>query len=160
MVQGLSVSPEDYTSLWGWVTFSWVWPLVRRVRVLRVCVWLHVGSKCLLGYRYYAERGRCLGPKSHYAIPVCVCEIQQHKVSMSKLAPFSFAHFPCQTRYATSTTMGGQLFGFDVSQSIPNIVLSYVCQLAVFAYDPLDSLDFVLTLVSVGFNYTSPFFLK
>jgi hypothetical protein len=38
MVQGLSVSPEDYTTLWGWVTFSWVWPLVRRVRVLRVFV--------------------------------------------------------------------------------------------------------------------------
>ncbi len=39
MVQGLSVSPEDYTTLWGWVTFSWVWPLVKRVRVLRpVCL--------------------------------------------------------------------------------------------------------------------------
>ncbi|KAI0003794.1 ABC transporter type 1, transmembrane domain-containing protein [Russula compacta] len=27
---GTSVSPEDYTTLWGWVTFSWVWPLVKR----------------------------------------------------------------------------------------------------------------------------------
>jgi len=34
MFQGLSVSPEDYTTLWGWVTFSWVWPLVTRVRFL------------------------------------------------------------------------------------------------------------------------------
>ena len=29
--QGYSISPEDYTSLWGWITFSWVYPLVRRV---------------------------------------------------------------------------------------------------------------------------------
>ncbi|KAF8273971.1 multidrug resistance-associated ABC transporter [Lactarius quietus] len=27
---GKSVSPEDYTTLWGWVTFSWIWPLVQR----------------------------------------------------------------------------------------------------------------------------------
>ncbi|EDR01376.1 ABC transporter [Laccaria bicolor S238N-H82] len=26
--QGRSVTPEDYTSLWGWVTFFWVRPLV------------------------------------------------------------------------------------------------------------------------------------
>ncbi|KAG6908490.1 hypothetical protein DXG01_004424 [Tephrocybe rancida] len=29
---GLSVSPEDYTSLFGWITFSWVYPLVQRGR--------------------------------------------------------------------------------------------------------------------------------
>ena len=29
--QGLTISPEDYTSLWSWFTFSWVWPLVKRV---------------------------------------------------------------------------------------------------------------------------------
>ncbi|KAJ7108212.1 multidrug resistance-associated ABC transporter [Mycena epipterygia] len=29
---GWSVSPEDYTSLWGWVSFRWVYPLVRRGR--------------------------------------------------------------------------------------------------------------------------------
>jgi hypothetical protein len=28
---GRRVSPEDYTSLWGWITFSWVWPLVKKV---------------------------------------------------------------------------------------------------------------------------------
>jgi hypothetical protein len=74
MVQGLSVSPEDYTSLWGWVTFSWVWPLVKRVRVPRVFdyVW---SQKCLLGYQYYAERGRRLGTKSDIAIALCVREV-------------------------------------------------------------------------------------
>src|SRR6266852_1730408 len=51
--------------------------------------------------------------------------------------------------------MGGQLLGSNVSPSIPNSVLSYVC-----ANDSFDSIDFVLTLVSVCFNYTSPFFLK
>ncbi|KAJ7655558.1 hypothetical protein DFH06DRAFT_1200413 [Mycena polygramma] len=29
---GSSVSPEDYTILWGWVTFRWVYPLVERGR--------------------------------------------------------------------------------------------------------------------------------
>jgi len=75
MVQGLSVSPEDYTTLWGWVTFSWVWPLVRRVRVLRVSASLRVESNCLSGYQYYAERGRRLGPKSDNAIALCVREV-------------------------------------------------------------------------------------
>ncbi|KAH9081540.1 hypothetical protein EDB83DRAFT_2214476 [Lactarius deliciosus] len=27
---GKTISPEDYTTLWGWVTFSWIWPLIRR----------------------------------------------------------------------------------------------------------------------------------
>ncbi|KAJ7197871.1 hypothetical protein C8J57DRAFT_1262609 [Mycena rebaudengoi] len=30
--QGWSVSPEDYTSLWGWVSFRWIYPLVQRGR--------------------------------------------------------------------------------------------------------------------------------
>jgi hypothetical protein len=29
---GFSISPENYTSLWGWITFSWVYPLVQRGR--------------------------------------------------------------------------------------------------------------------------------
>ncbi|KAF8150500.1 multidrug resistance-associated ABC transporter [Mycena galopus ATCC 62051] len=29
---GKSVSPEDYTVLWGWVTFTWVYPLVKQGR--------------------------------------------------------------------------------------------------------------------------------
>ncbi|KAF8890917.1 multidrug resistance-associated ABC transporter [Infundibulicybe gibba] len=29
---GLLVTPEDYTTLFGWITFSWVYPLVRRGR--------------------------------------------------------------------------------------------------------------------------------
>ena len=29
--QGLQVSPEDYTPLWGWITFDWVYPLIKRV---------------------------------------------------------------------------------------------------------------------------------
>ncbi|KAJ7104581.1 hypothetical protein C8R43DRAFT_1047311 [Mycena crocata] len=29
---GSSVTPEDYTNLWGWVTFRWVYPLVQKGR--------------------------------------------------------------------------------------------------------------------------------
>jgi hypothetical protein len=34
----MTVSLEDYTTLWGWITFSWVWPLVKRVRARRASV--------------------------------------------------------------------------------------------------------------------------
>jgi hypothetical protein len=107
MVQGWSVSPEDYTTLWGWVTFSWVWPLVRRVRVLRMSVQLFVEPMCLLGYQYHAERGRRLGPKSDNAIALYFREVQQHKVSIPWLVPSRFYSFSFQTGYATSTIMGG-----------------------------------------------------
>lgn len=29
---GLTVNPEDYTTLWGWLSFTWVEPLIKRVR--------------------------------------------------------------------------------------------------------------------------------
>jgi len=29
---GKSITPEDYTTLWGWTSFSWVYPLVQSVR--------------------------------------------------------------------------------------------------------------------------------
>ncbi|KAF8890914.1 multidrug resistance-associated ABC transporter [Infundibulicybe gibba] len=29
---GLSVTPEDYTTLFGWISFSWIYPLIRRGR--------------------------------------------------------------------------------------------------------------------------------
>jgi hypothetical protein len=35
--QGYSVSPEDYSTLWGWITFSWVYPLIRRVCSFYLC---------------------------------------------------------------------------------------------------------------------------
>src|ERR1700750_978837 len=31
MLQGKSISPEDYTTLFGWFTFSWIYPLIKRV---------------------------------------------------------------------------------------------------------------------------------
>ncbi|KAH7910089.1 hypothetical protein BJ138DRAFT_1193608, partial [Hygrophoropsis aurantiaca] len=27
---GVTVAPEDYTTLWGWITFKWVYPLIKR----------------------------------------------------------------------------------------------------------------------------------
>lgn len=30
-LQGESISPEDYTTLWGWMSFTWILPLVERV---------------------------------------------------------------------------------------------------------------------------------
>jgi len=31
-MQGISVSPEDYTTIWEWMTFNWVYRLIKRVR--------------------------------------------------------------------------------------------------------------------------------
>lgn len=39
-VQGMSVSPEDYTTLLKWITFSWVYPLIKRVRPYLISPWL------------------------------------------------------------------------------------------------------------------------
>lgn len=30
--QGVTINPEDYTTLWGWITFNWVEPMISRVR--------------------------------------------------------------------------------------------------------------------------------
>ena len=32
---GKSVTPEDYTPLWGWISFWWVYPLLKRVRLVQ-----------------------------------------------------------------------------------------------------------------------------
>ncbi|KAN0111601.1 hypothetical protein V8E52_008339 [Russula decolorans] len=96
---GLSVSPEDYTTLWGWVTFSWVWPLVRR------------GTNTMLN----EDDVWALSPTMQ---------------SRSVFVKFS------NTKRATLLRR-------------------------LWAANSLDLiLDFILTLVSVCFNYTSPFFLK
>jgi hypothetical protein len=39
--QGRSVSPEDYTRLWGWMTFNWVFPLIKRVSFASAVVLHH-----------------------------------------------------------------------------------------------------------------------
>jgi len=39
------VTPEDYTSLWGWITFNWVYPLVQQVSFIDV---RHFLADCLL----------------------------------------------------------------------------------------------------------------
>ena len=31
--QGVTVSPDDYVTLWGWITFSWMNPIMKKVRV-------------------------------------------------------------------------------------------------------------------------------
>ncbi len=31
LIQGKSISPEDYTSLWAWMSFTWIRPLIKRV---------------------------------------------------------------------------------------------------------------------------------
>ena len=35
-MQGVSMSPEDYTTLFEWITFTWVYPLIKRVCVTSV----------------------------------------------------------------------------------------------------------------------------
>ena len=29
-MQGVNVTPEDYTSLWGWMHFGWVYPIIEK----------------------------------------------------------------------------------------------------------------------------------
>ncbi|KAG6855558.1 hypothetical protein H0H87_001039 [Tephrocybe sp. NHM501043] len=96
---GQTVSPEDYTSLFGWITFCWVYPLVQRGR-----------------YTTLNER-----------------DVWDLSPTLQSRAVFSkFIKMP-------QTTLLRKLF----------------------AANALDLfLDFSLTLVSVAFNYSGPFFLR
>ncbi|KAG6887018.1 hypothetical protein C0995_002341, partial [Termitomyces sp. Mi166 len=96
---GTTVSPEDYTSLFGWITFSWVYPLVQR------------------------GRNTTLDEKSVWDLSPTM----QSRIIFRK-----FAATPA------------------VSLLRKLIITNF---LDLF-------LDLVLTLISVSFNYTGPFFLK
>ncbi|KAI0308316.1 hypothetical protein B0F90DRAFT_1681863 [Multifurca ochricompacta] len=97
---GKSVSPEDYTTFWGWVTFSWVWPLIKL-----------------------------------YGTNITLNEDDVWNLSPTMQSRPVFVKFS-DTKCATLLRR-------------------------LWAANSLDLiLDFVLTFISVGFNYTSPYFLK
>jgi hypothetical protein len=58
---GKTISPEDYTSFWGWVTFFWVYPLVKRVSQTPSVV---IGAKSGTGNGQNYGRRRRLGTLS------------------------------------------------------------------------------------------------
>ncbi|KAH9922425.1 multidrug resistance-associated ABC transporter [Fomitopsis serialis] len=96
---GQSISPEDYTTLWGWMSFTWILPLVER------------GTNTTL--------------------------------SESDV-------------WALSPTMQARPLYIKFSRTLRSSLLRRL-----WAANSLDLiLDFVLTYVSVVFNYASPFFLK
>ncbi|KAI0048024.1 multidrug resistance-associated ABC transporter [Auriscalpium vulgare] len=96
---GKSVSPEDYTSLWGWVTFSWIWPLIKK-----------------------GTRGTLNEPD--------VWSLSPTNQSRPLFIKFSRTFRPTLLR-------------------------------KIWAANSLDlTLDFILTFVSVVFNYAGPYFLK
>ncbi|KAF9526193.1 multidrug resistance-associated ABC transporter [Crepidotus variabilis] len=96
---GRSVSTEDYTSLWGWITFYWIYPLVHRGR-----------------YTTLEEED--------------VWNMSPTMQSRPVFAKFSSIHRPSLLRRIWAAN----------SQDLV--------------------LDFLLTFVSVIFNYAGPFFLK
>jgi hypothetical protein len=58
---GKTISPEDYTPFWGWITFFWVYPLVKRVSQTRSVV---TEAKPGTGHGQNYGRRRCLGTLS------------------------------------------------------------------------------------------------
>ncbi|KAG6877525.1 hypothetical protein C0992_009803 [Termitomyces sp. T32_za158] len=96
---GMTVSPEDYTSLFGWITFSWVRPLVQRGRYTT------------------------LDEKSVWNLSPTL----QSRIIFNKFA----------------TTPAVSLLRKLIATNFLDLFL-----------------DLVLTLGSVAFNYTGPFFLK
>ncbi|KAH7922269.1 P-loop containing nucleoside triphosphate hydrolase protein [Leucogyrophana mollusca] len=96
---GVTVAPEDYTTLWGWITFSWVYPMIKQ------------GSSTTMN------------------------EGDVWNLSVTMQSRPVFIKF--------STVFSSSLLG------------------RLWLANSLDiMLDFFLTLVSVVFNYASPFFLK
>ncbi|KAF7342473.1 ABC bile acid [Mycena venus] len=96
---GVTVSPEDYTPLWQWISFSWIYPLIKK------------GTTNTL-----ADKD--------------VFELSPNLQSRPVFIKFSSLQLP---------TLLQKLW---VANSLDIIV------------------DFVLTIVSVIFNYAGPFFLK
>ncbi|KAH9854525.1 multidrug resistance-associated ABC transporter [Lenzites betulinus] len=96
--QGKTISPEDYTTVWGWVSFRWVLPL------------LELGTHNTL-----------------------------NEVDVWSLSP-TMQSRPLHIKFSRST---GKLLK------------------RIWATNSLDlMLDFILTFVSIVFNYAGPFFLK
>ena len=99
--QGKTVSPEDYTTLWGWITFSWVYPLVKK------------GTNTTLSEKDVWDLSPTMQSRPLF--------VQFGRTTDGKRG------------------LLGKLWtanGFDIL------------------------MDFVLTIASVLFNYTGPFFLK
>ncbi|KAJ7660132.1 hypothetical protein DFH06DRAFT_1472233 [Mycena polygramma] len=96
---GVTLSPEDYTPLWRWISFSWIYPLIRK------------GTNTTL-----AEKD--------------VYDISPSLQSRPVYTKFSSLKMP---------TLVGRLWATNSLDMI---------------------LDFLLTVVSVIFNYAGPFFLK
>ncbi|KAJ6610650.1 hypothetical protein B0H10DRAFT_2224811 [Mycena sp. CBHHK59/15] len=96
---GVTVSPEDYTPLWRWLSFSWIYPLIKRGRT------------------------ETLADK----------DVWQLSPNLQSRAVFiKFTSIKCPTLWRK-----------------------------LWAANSLDILlDFLLTIVSVVFNYAGPFFLK
>ncbi|KAJ6468022.1 hypothetical protein C8R47DRAFT_1325922 [Mycena vitilis] len=102
---GVTISPEDYTPLWQWISFSWVYPLIKKARYL--------GS----------GTHETLADKDVY-------QLSPNLQSRPVYTKFSSLQMP---------TLVQRLW---VANSLDIIV------------------DFLLTIVSVVFNYAGPFFLK
>ena len=97
-VQGKTVSPEDYTTVWGWTSFRWIMPLLEK------------GTYNTL-----------------------------NEEDVWQLSPSMQAR-PLHIKFSKST---GKLFKRLWDANSLDLIL-----------------DFVLTYVSVVFNYAGPFFLK
>ncbi|KAJ6577612.1 multidrug resistance-associated ABC transporter [Mycena capillaripes] len=100
---GVTVSPEDYTPLWKWISFAWIYPLIKKARF--------VGTNTTL-----ADKD--------------VSQLSPNLQSRPVFIKFSSLKMPTLLR---------KLW---VANSLDMIV------------------DFILTVVSVIFNYAGPFFLK
>lgn len=64
--QGSKVSPEDYTSLYDWMTFHWVNPMIQKVRANQFKLLHYLSTD--LGDLHNAQRNRCLELEPHTAI--------------------------------------------------------------------------------------------
>ena len=81
---GKTISPEDYTTLFEWATFSWVYPLIKKVTFrFRGCATYFLFS---LGNDDSPERERCLG-----FVPVPFLPSPIHQVLCIRRTPSPFA---------------------------------------------------------------------
>jgi hypothetical protein len=72
--QGISLSPEDYTPLWKWITFSWIFPIIRKVCHSQNVV-LTRKTNPIKGNIHHFKRIGCLELVANYAIQTYIHQI-------------------------------------------------------------------------------------
>ena len=142
------MTPEDYTSLWGWITFNWVYPLVQQVSFIDV---RHFLADCLL-----QGRDTTLNEDDVWNMSPTM----QSRPVFVKFSSLQYVLLAFPFSVLTCNKAGRHSFANFGRPTHWTSCMPFLIYPLRQLMKPSTSLDFMLTFVSVVFNYGGPFFLK